>query len=284
MRVSSLPQSPAAPPPAPPAPPTEATREEGHPRWPLWTPAVALVFGFGGGLLVTGILLAALEASGVSVDDDTPGFNAAATALIDICFVAAVVGVAAMVSRPAPWQFGLRRGPLGTALLMAFIGVLAFFVFEIAYAAIFQPDNPQQVVDDLGANRSTGLLVLGAFLVIWIAPVCEEIVFRGFLFRVLRVRLGFWLAAVIDGVLFGLVHGSLVILPVLAFLGVVLCWVYERTGTLFAPIAIHALNNAIAYGATTDDGWVAAAAVGAGALAACMLVPRLLPARTPAPV
>ena len=91
-------------------------------------------------------------------------------------------------------------------------------------------------------------------------------------------------AAVIDGVLFGLVHGVNVVLPVLIFLGIVLCWVFERTGTLFATIAIHALNNTIAYGASTDHGWAAAVPVGVTVLAACAALADLLPhRRAPAP-
>ncbi|HET9012731.1 MAG TPA: CPBP family intramembrane glutamic endopeptidase, partial [Gemmatimonadaceae bacterium] len=218
---------------------------------------------------------------------DAPGFTATGTALLDLSIVGAAVGVAAHTARPVPlalWQFGLRRGPLGYAIGMAFTVVLAFFIFEIAYVTILQPDNPQTIAEELGADRSTLLLVMGALVVIVVAPVCEELFFRGFLFRVLRSNMPFLAAALIDGVLFGLVHGSFVILPVLAFLGVALCWLYTRTGTLFAPIAVHALNNTIAYGAVTDNGWGVALPMGVAMIVACALVPALLPRRTPAPV
>jgi membrane protease YdiL (CAAX protease family) len=113
--------------------------------------------------------------------------------------------------------------------------------------------------------------VAGALVVIGVAPVCEELFFRGVLFRVLRQRTSFWLAAIVDGVLFGLVHGSLVILPVLAVLGIMFCYVYERTGSLFPTIALHALNNTVAYGATTHDGWVPAAVMGTLVVAGCVV-------------
>jgi len=125
--------------------------------------------------------------------------------------------------------------------------------------------------------------VLGALVVIVVAPICEQLFFRGFLFRVLRLRMGFWLAAGIDGVLFGLVHSELVLVPVLAVLGASLCWVYERTGSLVPAIAIHALNNTIAYGATTEDGWVVAGAIGGAVLLACAALPALLLPLAPAP-
>jgi membrane protease YdiL (CAAX protease family) len=163
------------------------------------------------------------------------------------------------------------------------MGALAYFLFSVAYEAIVRPENPQKVVQDLGADNGTLLLVIGAVVVIGVAPVCEELFFRGVLFRVLRQRLPFWPAAVIDGVLFGFVHGSLVIVPVLAVLGIVFCYVYERTGSLFPTIALHSLNNTIAYGATTHDGWVPAVVVGALVISGCvvglMRAPR--PAVTP---
>ena len=127
------------------------------------------------------------------------------------------------------------------------------------------------MVQDLGADTGTLLLVVGALVVIAVAPLCEELFFRGILFRVMRQRLPLWPAAIIDGVLFGFVHGSLVILPVLAVLGIMFCYVYERTGSLFPTIALHSLNNTIAYGATTHNGWVPAIVVGALVITACVV-------------
>ena len=280
--MASVPGSPVAPP-GPPPPPPEA-EPEAAPPWPLWAPFVAIAAGIAAGFVVLGTIAAIVQAAGVNLDEDAPGFTAAGTFVLDVAIVGAVFAVAGRTTRPALWQFGLRRGPLGYSIGMALIAILAFFIFEIAYVQLLDPENPQTIAEDLGADRNTLLLVLGALVVIVVAPVCEELFFRGFLFRVLRARMTFWVAAVIDGVLFGLAHGSLVIVPVLAFLGVALCWLYTRTGTLFAPIAIHSINNMIAYGAITDDGWAVALGVGALMLTACACVPALLPRRTPVPV
>jgi membrane protease YdiL (CAAX protease family) len=95
--------------------------------------------------------------------------------------------------------------------------------------------------------------------------------------------MAFWLAAAVDGVLFGLVHGALVIVPILAFLGFILCWTYERSGTLFVPIALHALNNSLAYGVTTHEA-APAVVVGLAMLAACVAIPVVMRSRTPSPL
>jgi membrane protease YdiL (CAAX protease family) len=272
--VSFPPQS---APPSPPAAPAEPPSGE-HPSWPLWGPLGALAIGLPAGLVVAGMVGAI---SGL--EDDSPWFTAMANVIIQLCVVAGAIAIAGMTATPRLWHFGLRRAPLGRAIGVAVAGLGAFYGFSILYGAIFRPENPQTLVEDVGANESAALLVTGALMVIVIAPICEEVFFRGFLFRVLRVRMSFWPAAAIAGVLFGLAHFSLVIVPVLAVLGVVLCWVYERTGSLLPCIAIHAFNNTLAYGATTDDGWAVAGAFGAAMLVACAAATALLTPRTPAP-
>lgn len=252
-------------------PPPPATDAQGFPRWPLWLPVAALAGGLAWGFLMLSMLAGVLDATGIETDPDAPGLTAAGTVIIDLAVVVTAVGLAALTLRPRAWHFSLRGARLRSAAGVAGLGVCAFFLFEWIYVQIVHDKNPQTVVDDLGADRNTALAVAGAIVVIAVAPICEELFFRGFLFRVLRARLPLWIAAVADGILFGLVHGSLVILPILAFLGIVLCYVLENTGTLFATIAIHALNNTLSYGFLTDDGWVPAVCVGVAMLAACAL-------------
>jgi membrane protease YdiL (CAAX protease family) len=257
---------------------------EQWPNWPLWAPFAAVLFGISAAILITGVVLGVVRTTGVHVGGSSPGTTIAATLAQDLCVVAAAVGVAALTTRPRPWHFGLRPASLKFASAIAFMGIASFFVFELVYSAVLHPKNPQKTVEDLGADRNTTLLICGALLVIVVAPVCEEIFFRGFLFRVLRNRVSFWIAAAIDGVLFGLVHGVNAAFPVLVVLGIILCWVYERSGTLFATIAIHATNNVIAYGGTTHHGWAAALPVGAVVLTACALLAEFFPyRRAPAP-
>lgn len=248
---------------------------EDSPRWPLWLPLAAIGSGAAFGLLVVGVI------SGIAHSTKAPGVVVAGTVIIDVSVVVAAVLLAGVVTPPRPWQFGLRGAPLKFTAQMASLGALAYFLFTVLYAAIVRPDNPQRVVEDLGADTNKLLLVVGALVVIVVAPVCEELFFRGILFTVLRQRMPLWPAAVIDGVLFGFVHGSLVIVPILAALGVVFCYVYERTGSIFPTIALHALNNTIAYGDQTD--WGVALVVGAALIAACtygiVRAPRRDPAR-----
>ena len=92
-------------------------------------------------------------------------------------------------------------------------------------------------------------------LITVVAPLGEELFFRGFFFGALRNWRGPWPAALITGLVFGGIHvgsspvGYLV--PLLIF-GVGLCLLYEWTGSLYPAIALHALNNSIALGANLD--------------------------------
>jgi membrane protease YdiL (CAAX protease family) len=116
-------------------------------------------------------------------------------------------------------------------------------------------------------------------MVIAVAPVAEEFFFRGFFYGALRSRFAVIPAALIDGALFGVIHYDfsgtdlLLILPPLAILGFIFCLVYERTGSIYPTIAMHALNNAIAFGVTVENGSVSLV-LGPLMLLACATIPR----------
>ena len=65
----------------------------------------------------------------------------------------------------------------------------------------------------------------------------------------------------------------ILILPPLGVLGFIFCLVYERTGSLYPVIALHALNNSIAYGVTVEDASVSLV-LGPLMLLACATIPR----------
>jgi len=92
-----------------------------------------------------------------------------------------------------------------------------------------------------------------AVLVGIVAPIAEELFFRGFLFGALRGPIGWVMAAVVTGIVFGLIHAggtSAVFLVPLGVLGFLLCVLYRRTGSLLPGMGVHAFNNALALGAT----------------------------------
>jgi membrane protease YdiL (CAAX protease family) len=268
----------AFPHPPPPDPPERPDGVAGYPRWPVWYGPAA----FGAGLVVAAIVAAtAAAASGGDGKLSTPA-ALALTAVLDAVFVAVAVLFASMTERPRPEHFGLRRAPILRTIGWSALGMVSFWVFSGTYSALVRDHGKQKVLEDLHANRTSVTIVAVALLVIVVAPAAEEFFFRGFFYRALRTRLGVLAAALLDGLLFGAVHyegtSTALLLPVLGVLGVVFCLVYEKTGTLFATIALHALNNTVAFGVTTER-WAIAAGIGCTMLTACVVVPWVLGAR-----
>ena len=77
-----------------------------------------------------------------------------------------------------------------------------------------------------------------------LAPLGEEILFRGFLYRTIQVRFGQGWAIGVSSVLFGLLHGVFYALP-LALVGLMFALLRQRTGGLAAPILAHAFHNTL---------------------------------------
>ena len=84
------------------------------------------------------------------------------------------------------------------------------------------------------------------FDIIVITPFVEEIVFRGFILAGLTLALGNIKGMVISSALFTLVHWDFDVMPIIFVSGMLTAWLYMRTGSLWPPIALHAMNNAIA--------------------------------------
>jgi uncharacterized protein len=272
-------ESAVSPPPDPPELP-----EDARPRWPWWYGPVGFLAGAVTGLITAGVAWAAL---GVDDPGESPGAIIAGTLLLDGSLVVVALLFASFVRRPRPWHFGLRRTAFWPAVGWAALGIFSFYVFAAIYSVAVQPDVEQTVAEDLGADESTFGLIAAGFMIICVAPFAEEFFFRGFFYGALRTRFSVAAAAIIDGLVFGLIHfeGStdgLLIVPPLAVLGVVFCLVYEQTRSLYPVIALHSINNSIAYAAQADGGAVSAV-FGPLMVVACAVVPRFTRA-APAPV
>jgi membrane protease YdiL (CAAX protease family) len=277
---------PPAPPPPPPAPPEQPEAAPERPRWPAWFAPAAFVVVVGATTVLAGIVLAI---AGKEPDDSDAVVTIIGTVIQAAVFIGTAVMFASFVDKPKPWQFGLRRTKFWPAVGWAALGLLAFYVFAALYTALAQPDVEQTVTKELGADQGTAGLIAAGVVVIVLAPLSEEFFFRGFFFRALRNRFPLLLAAGIDGLVFGFIHWDfstahgLLIVPPLAVLGFVFCLIYERTGSLFPVIALHAINNSAAYAAQVHDGWTVSVVAGPLMIAALILAPRALPRVAPAP-
>jgi membrane protease YdiL (CAAX protease family) len=219
-----------------------------NPGWRPWTAPVALVAGLVlaaiGGLIVDLPLLA----FGVSITSShTPqGVTLLDTFVQDLAFVATAVYCAHIGGRSvSAWQFGLRPPTRGwRAAIGALLILLAGYIAVSAiWAAIVNPGK-EKVLDQIGSGPASAILICV------VAPMCEEMLFRGYIFTALRNWHGTPIAAILTGIVFAAVHaGSAPVLDLLPLgvLGFGLCLLYRRTGSLYPSMAAHSLNNSVAF-------------------------------------
>ena len=233
----------------------------GAATWKPWTAWVALVTGFGATFLVGGIAaVIAVSATGATTEEDLPtGLVIGLTLFQNISLLGAAYLFARIgAGRPRGEDFGLSKPRLGKAIGLLFAVWASFFVFSAVWALALKLDEKQELPERLGAGDSLSQTLLVAFLVTVVAPLGEELFFRGFFFRALRNWQGVVPAAILTGLVFGAIHfGSAPVgflLP-LAVLGVGLCLLYHWTGSLYPSIALHALNNSLALGVALKWSW-----------------------------
>ncbi len=80
-----------------------------------------------------------------------------------------------------------------------------------------------------------------------VAPFCEEILFRGVLFAWLRRHWNLSLSMIASAAVFAAVHVIPAVMPEIFILGLVMAWLYERSGSIYPAILLHVTNNLIAF-------------------------------------
>lgn len=149
--------------------------------------------------------------------------------------------------RPLPLTYIARVGLAAGLVGLVFIDVLELVLSQ----AGLRPNQIDQFRFVLTEGPAAFMLVLiSAGLV---APVIEEVFFRGFVFGLYRRRQPLWMAYVVSSLLFTLLHLDPTSMNVsqmaglsigIFLLAVLLAWLYEHTGSLYPGMVAHAVNNA----------------------------------------
>jgi membrane protease YdiL (CAAX protease family) len=140
------------------------------------------------------------------------------------------------------WRWVLLIGPVSVLAIWALNASLMFSGF-MKWIETLGVEPMQDSVKLLLETTDPMVLGLMAVAAVVVAPVCEEIMFRGYLYPAAKRFAGPWVAGIGSALIFAAAHGSLApLLPLFAF-GCLLVLAYEMTGSLWAPIAMHFCFN-----------------------------------------
>lgn len=190
--------------------------------------------------------------SGVETDDDLA--YRYSTAVAAVVQYAVMLGIALLIARGLPTRrmFGLSPpASWRRALGIAAVALVAIYVVSLVYVqvlSLFTDENPsceQGIAPTEWDPARAGAFAAFFVAVVVLAPIVEELIYRGLGFALLRPY-GPTLAIVLTGLLFGLTHGLVLGLPVLAAFGVIVGWVRWRTGSSFPGMALHGTFNGVA--------------------------------------
>ncbi|MGH3931092.1 MAG: lysostaphin resistance A-like protein [Pseudonocardiaceae bacterium] len=214
--------------------------------------AVAEVIFLAASLLV--LLPFALNASDLAAGDPLPP-EALVTALAVPTMLAAMVAAsgAALVSRGSLWA-RLRRElslrwrwrDLGIGLMLGALGLVITLPASLLWARWVGEDRANSAVGDVFDGQRLPLtLALVMFLVVWlVAPLCEEVLYRGVLWRAMEYW-GWkpWVIFGLTTLAFSFAHLELLRFPLLVVISLPIAFARMFTGNLLASIVAHQANN-----------------------------------------
>ncbi len=209
-----------------------------------WGPALAV-----GGVLMalgTGIVLGIPAAVIGQEDGELTTFgNVGLQLATALAFLMVPMAIAAQRGAAGLGEILRRLGVRGfrpSALGWMFVALLGYLAFAILYASLIVEPKQEDIAEGFGA------LPVQILLIVILAPISEEVCFRGMLFGGLRERLPRIAAALISAAIFGLLHGltGITAVPPLIAFGFVLALLYEKTGSVVPAILLHMMNNSVA--------------------------------------
>lgn len=219
-------------------------------RVPIWFYRRVDLLGIA---FVFGVFFALVATSVGAVGGDEVIIDAAGLVIsIAFQFMTAGMVTALVIGRVGLVEWlGLKWSSGWLVLLIAPGAVLGMWLFfgglQVAgfmkWIESFGVEAVQDTVKLLQESNDPVILGLMVVAAVVVAPFCEEIVFRGYLYAASKKFAGPWAAGACSALVFAAAHGSLAALLPLFVFGCVLALIYEKTGSIWAPIAVHFCFN-----------------------------------------
>jgi len=174
-----------------------------------------------------------------------------------VCLQCSMVALVFLLLRKTKSHWRAAFGPIGRPAFQLWLGPALFgmgfvlpafglhYISQTVLAQLGHEPVVQEAVQMVMATEHPVEVGLQVVSVVIMAPIAEELLFRGILYNTIK-HTGYPIAGmIISAALFALVHGSLALMLPLFVMGFALAWVYEKSGSIIAPMMMHATFNAI---------------------------------------
>ena len=216
---------------------------------PLW-----VLIAFGAAQIIVVGVVSILRSLGILLTEINQ-------ALLNTCIAAIVYLLTLSIALGVPWlvkKYRTTKEDLGLAKDLSWLdiglapaGLVIYLLISslLVYAASFVPGFNADQLQDTGF---TGMVYSYEYLVAFItlviiAPLAEEIIFRGFLFGKLKRAVPVWAAMLITSMVFGAIHGQWNVAIDVFALSLIMCGLREITGSIWAGVLLHMLKNGLAF-------------------------------------
>ncbi len=154
--------------------------------------------------------------------------------------------LALTVGLPRREVLALRRPPSwGRALGLAFGALVAIYIGAVVALSASGAGDEQNLTPEGWDGSRAGAYALSFVAVVLVAPITEELLYRGLGMSLLLARAGTPVAVGVTAVLFGLGHGLLLSLAAFVWFGIVIALVRLRTDSIYPAFLVHCAFNAI---------------------------------------
>lgn len=143
-------------------------------------------------------------------------------------------------------EYPQRRIPAGELVFTVLLAVTSSLGLNVLLS-IIGLTGASDTFRDVSQRQFGVAFGIGVILYGIVSPLAEEIVFRGLLYNRMRKYYPVWLAVILSGLFFGVYHGNPVQGIYGSCMGILMAYLYERTGRFLIPVLFHALANLSVY-------------------------------------
>lgn len=218
--------------------------------FPAW-----LMLVFTGAIIAVSLFIKLLIFVGAPLQNlSQPVLLTFADSLVYITALVVVIGVPWWVRKhkASLKELGIDRLPMWSDLILGPLGMIPYVLISgvlIVLVGSFIPGFDVSQTQDIGfSNLSGQASYLLAFLtLVVVAPLVEELLFRGYLYGKLRARSSVVTATILTSLTFALIHWQPNISVDVFGLSIVLCILREATGSIWAGVLLHTTKNSLAF-------------------------------------